>query len=124
MGTSALSVTTMVLRSAGSAAMIALTFALTACAPAEPGAASNVERVTLLSVTCGDICYLDVRRANGAVEQLMCTADPCLPWFEAQQLPPALAGATRAVRLGTAAQTDAAGTVMEPAFPAIVAFVP
>ena len=113
---------------------------LAACGPADPPSAPEAAapapataspagdpagawtKVRITGLTCGDNCYVQIQPvAGGEGDDVMCSAELCAPWFEAQALAAGVADKTWEVQMGTAEQVDNEGTVMDDAFPAILA---
>jgi len=96
-----------------------------AAAPASPAAgdpAGAWTKVRITGLTCGDNCYVQIQPVGGGeANDVMCSADLCAPWFEAQALPAGVTDKTWEVQMGTAEQVDNEGTVMDDSFPAILA---
>lgn len=109
---------------AAAAPAAAATNAATQAAPAAAStdAAGDWRRVRLVGITSGDNFYLDIVPADGGdQEQVLCTAAACEPWFETGELPATMQGSVVEVQMGTTAQVDGSGDVMEANFPAITA---
>jgi hypothetical protein len=54
-------------------------------ASGDPAGAWTKVRIT--GLTCGDNCYVQIRPVEGGeADDVMCSADACAPWFEAQAL--------------------------------------
>jgi hypothetical protein len=64
------------------------------------------------SFECGDNCYLTIVTDEGTDLTGLCVAPECEPWNAEVAIPEDLIGADVVVTVGTADQTDAAGTVM------------
>ena len=108
------------------------TSAPAAAAPA-PGAAAPASTsavnpegvwttVQITSLTCGDNCYVRIEPIGGGeADDVMCSADLCLPWFESQALPDEVTDKIWEVQMGNVDQLDNEGTVMDDNFPAIIA---
>lgn len=96
-----------------------------AAAPASAAAgdpAGAWTKVRITGLTCGDNCYVQIQPVEGGqTDDVMCSADLCAPWFEAQALAAGVTGKTWELQMGTAEQVDNEGTVMDEAFPAILA---
>lgn len=96
-----------------------------AAAPASTAAVNSEgvwTKVKITSLTCGDNCYVRIEPIEGGeADDVMCSADPCLPWFESQALPDEVTDKTWEVQMGNVDQLDNAGTVMDDNFPAIIA---
>lgn len=96
--------------------------AATPPATASTDAAADWRRVRLVGITSGDNFYLDIVPADGGdQQQVLCIAAACEPWFETGELPTTLQGSIVEVQIGTTAQVDGGGDVMEANFPAITA---
>jgi len=93
--------------------------------PANKAADGEWSAVRLTDLVCGDNCYVTIEPlAGGSAQDVMCMADACRPWFEAQALPADVMGQTYEVRLGTTEQFDSEFNVMDANFPAILELRP
>lgn len=79
-------------------------------------------RITLVSYTCGDNCYLDYEDPNapGEVAHAICLAANCGEWERAGALPVADRGRVIEANFGTTEQRDNAGTVMDANYTAVL----
>lgn len=96
-----------------------------AAAPASTAAvapAGSGTKVRIAGLTCGDNCYLQIQPIDGGeANDVMCSADLCLPWFENQALPNGVTDKTWEVQMGNVDQLDNDGNVMDDNFPAVLA---
>lgn len=92
---------------------------------APTGPEAGWSRITITGYSCGDNCYVEYSTPT-STEALtaMCTAPQCNSWFEVQAMPDSERGRQYDVRMGSAAQVDGEGTVMDEAFQAIVEMRP
>ena len=77
-------------------------------------------KIRLAGFECGDNCYI-VYTDGGAEKRALCAAPDCEAFVMEGALPQDLVGAEVDARFGTAAQIDAAGDVMDPDHPAVIA---
>lgn len=99
-----------------------------AAAAAAPAGVATVNpagawtKIKITGLTCGDNCYLRIQPIDGGeADEVMCSADLCLPWFESQVLADEVTDKTWEVQMGNVDQLDNEGTVMDDNFPAIIA---
>ncbi len=79
-------------------------------------------KIKITGLTCGDNCYLAIQPIDGGeADEVMCSADLCMPWFENQALADEVTDKTWEVQMGNVDQLDNEGTVMDDNFPAIIA---
>ena len=79
---------------------------------AAPSAAADRVAGEIAAFECGDNCYLTIVSDDGTDLTGLCVAPECEPWNLEVAIPDDLIGASVLVTVGTADQTDGAGTVM------------